>query len=541
MKFVFMTNADSSSGTGHLMRCLALAQEIKQRGYKVSIITNCSFETINQRILKESFPIYFIDDFFNWGEIIKILQIEEPEWLILDGYNFRTEYQKNIKDSGYKLLVIDDNAHLEYYYSDIILNQNFEAETLLYNIEPYTKLLLGTKYVLLRKEFFTGTERKREFPEVGEKIVVTMGGADNENFTLKIIKALNLIEQPLNIKIIIGAANTNYDSVRYELKKAIHAAEILVAVNNMASILSWADVVISAGGITVWEIAFVGVPSILCIVAKNQERTVRSLVKNGYFLSPGWLKKTSQYELKELIENLVFNKNLRRILSEKALTLVDGKGAERVINAIIKMPLKILFLGGNMSRQLADWLSAQGEILLYTEEKIDIEIAKKFNPDLIISYNYRYILKQEILNIPKKGPINLHISYLPWNRGAHPNVWSFIDNTPKGVSIHYIDEGIDTGDILFQKEILIDENKETLKSSYEILHKEIQNLFKTHWLDIKAGKLQPKKQIGSGTIHYRKDANIFKKIIELRGWDIPINVFKKEIQKLNILTFKYGT
>ena len=64
----------------------------------------------------------------------------------------------------------------------------------------------------------------------------------------------------------------------------------------------------------------------------------------------------------------------------------------------------------------------------------------------------------------------MHISLLPWNRGYHPNIWSFLEDTPKGVTIHYINEGIDTGDIIVQKEIVIDEDKETLKSSYEILH-----------------------------------------------------------------------
>jgi UDP-2,4-diacetamido-2,4,6-trideoxy-beta-L-altropyranose hydrolase len=529
MNFVVITDADMSIGTGHLMRCLALAQEIKQKRHEASFITYCDNEKLCQKIRTEGFRIHVLRKLGNLKEAMEILNTEKPDWVILDGYHFGTDYQKWVKDSGYRLLVVDDYAHIGHYYSDIILNQNYAAEKLSYRTEKCTELLLGTQYVLLRKEFFSGAGWKREFPEIGRNIAITMGGGDAENNTLAIVKALNHIKQPLHIKIVMGASNPHYDSIRNEAGKGAHTAEILTSVNNMASIISWADLGISAGGITTWELAFLGLPSLLCIVAENQEKTVKALAEDGFFLSPGWFRGTTVHEIKEMIEKLILDKNLRKILSEKSQTLVDGKGAERVFNALMKMPIRILFLGGHMSRQLANWLESQGETVLYTEEKIDQEAAEKFNPDLVISYNYRYIVKGDLLSIPKRGAINLHISYLPWNRGAHPNVWSFIDNTPKGVTIHYMDEGIDTGDIIFQREVSIDETKETLKSSYDILHTEIQNLFKTHWLAIKSGELGPKAQIHSGTIHYRKDGVLFQNLIAERGWDIPINEFKEEI------------
>jgi UDP-2,4-diacetamido-2,4,6-trideoxy-beta-L-altropyranose hydrolase len=511
------------------MRCLALAQEIKQRGHTVSFVTCCNSEKLCRRIKNEGFHIHFLSKLGNLKEAMEFLKAEKPDWVVLDGYHFGTDYQKRVKDSGYRLLVIDDYAHLGYYYPDIILNQNYGAENLSYCAETYTKLLLGTKYVLLRKEFLACVHRRRKFPEVGKNIVITMGGGDIENNTLTIIEALNRIKQPLYIKIVLGANNPHFDSIKNEAGKGAHTAEILTAADNMATIISWADIAISAGGTTVWELAFMGLPSVLCIVAKNQERTIKALAEDGFFLSPNWPRETTFHNIKEMIENLILDKNLRKILSEKSQTLVDSKGAERVFNALMKMPIRILFLGGHMSRQLADWLESRGETVLYTEEKTDPETAGKFDPDLVISYNHRHIVKRDLLSIPKKGAINLHISYLPWNRGAHPNVWSFIDNTPKGVTIHYMDEGIDTGDILFQREVSIDETKETLKSSYGILHAEIQNLFKTHWPDIKSGEFQPRAQIHSGTIHYRKDGILFQKLIAERGWDIPINEFKGEI------------
>lgn len=189
--------------------------------------------------------------------------------------------------------------------------------------------------------------------------------------------------------------------------------------------------------------------------------------------------------------------------------------------------MRILFLGGNMAMSLADWLTHKGEDIVYIEDKINIEDVTKIKPEFIISYNYKYIIPKEIIDYVNGKAINLHISYLPYNRGSHPNVWSFLENTPKGVTIHYIDEGIDTGDIIIQKEVFIDENKETLKSSYEILHKEIQQLFKENWDKIKNGMIPRRPQSGKGSIHFKREFSLFEPFIKEKGWDTPIKELKE--------------
>jgi methionyl-tRNA formyltransferase len=185
--------------------------------------------------------------------------------------------------------------------------------------------------------------------------------------------------------------------------------------------------------------------------------------------------------------------------------------------------VKVLFLGGDHSKDLYNWLISEGEDISYIEEKVDVDHVRNIKPELIVSYNYKYILKEDIINIPEKGSINLHISYLPWNRGANPNVWSILENTPSGVTIHYIDEGIDTGAILLQKKIPFNEQEETLKSSYEKLHSAIQALFRENWPRIKEGRIKPQKQTGEGTIHYVRDAGAFESFIKEKGWDTPVS------------------
>jgi methionyl-tRNA formyltransferase len=140
--------------------------------------------------------------------------------------------------------------------------------------------------------------------------------------------------------------------------------------------------------------------------------------------------------------------------------------------------------------------------------------------DCIISYGYRYKIPQEAINAVNGKAINLHISYLPWNRGANPNYWSWYDNTPKGVTIHYIDEGFDNGDIILQKEIALS-NKMTLRESYAILQDEIQILFVENWHQI--FDLPRKKQSGKGTSHTKSQVLT----AAVNGWDTPACYIEK--------------
>ena len=124
----------------------------------------------------------------------------------------------------------------------------------------------------------------------------------------------------------------------------------------------------------------------------------------------------------------------------------------------------------------------------------------------------------------------MHISYLPWNRGASPNIWSFIDDTPKGVTIHRLEKGLDTGKIIAQKELKFNEDIETLQSSYMILNKEIVNLFKETWKTMISGDVVLKNQVGDGSYHKTKD---LEKILNGKKIDysITISEFKKFISR----------
>jgi len=186
--------------------------------------------------------------------------------------------------------------------------------------------------------------------------------------------------------------------------------------------------------------------------------------------------------------------------------------------------MKVLLLGSESpeTENLRAFLLENGEETVLRTEKISLEELKQISPEIIVSYNYHFILKPEIFNFPPKGAINLHIAYLPFNRGTDPSFWSHVEGTPKGVSIHYIDEGIDTGDIIAEEEVALS-GEDTLATSYQKLHEKIQSLFKKIWPEIKSGRAPRTKQAPGGTFHLKKDRAAFEYLLAAKGWDTPLS------------------
>ncbi|MFX0142252.1 MAG: methionyl-tRNA formyltransferase [Candidatus Hodarchaeota archaeon] len=138
------------------------------------------------------------------------------------------------------------------------------------------------------------------------------------------------------------------------------------------------------------------------------------------------------------------------------------------------------------------------------KESAVINQLKELNPDIFLSIYFGYILSPEVLKIPSRGAFNLHPAYLPYNKGVHPNVWSIVDGTPAGATIHYMDEGVDTGAIIGRKKVESDYS-DTGKTLYEKLEISAIELFKEIWPSIKKDEISTIKPEEEGTMHYLKD------------------------------------
>lgn len=187
----------------------------------------------------------------------------------------------------------------------------------------------------------------------------------------------------------------------------------------------------------------------------------------------------------------------------------------------------ILFLTNNDNTQdLYRWLSDKEPYVVKMGEKLTSEMLKALEPSFIISFNYRHIIKEDVIEFMNGKIINLHTSLLPYNRGSSPNFFSFYDNTPKGVTIHVLDKGLDTGDILVNKEVNFDTSKETFKTSYDTLLCEIKELFKENWDSLKNGEIQTKPQVGKGTYHTMKDLELIRSKNEFSWEDVIDDTIK---------------
>jgi methionyl-tRNA formyltransferase len=191
--------------------------------------------------------------------------------------------------------------------------------------------------------------------------------------------------------------------------------------------------------------------------------------------------------------------------------------------------MRCLFLGYNRKKtKLIKLLETKGYKVSNINRKIsfsDIE-----NNDLYISFGYRKIIPKKIIQRAKRPIINLHLSFLPFNRGAHPNFWSFIEDTPSGVSIHEIDDGVDTGPIIFQKKIKFDYKKNkniTFKSTYNTLFKEVESLFVRNINKLVSNNYKIQKQKKIFSVHKKKDLPK-----NIKSWSQKIFSYKKNFYKL---------
>ena len=191
---------------------------------------------------------------------------------------------------------------------------------------------------------------------------------------------------------------------------------------------------------------------------------------------------------------------------------------------------KIYFLGYSKKKtRIINFLKKNFIVKTLHNKSLTPSSAK--NADLIILFGYNKIIKKEILKITKRPIINLHISFLPYNRGAHPNFWAFYDNTPTGVTIHLIDGGVDTGPIVKQRFVNFEKEDDTFAKTYAALIENIEGLFLDFLPSLLTDDWTAKKQRGIGTHHYAKDLPS-----NFSGWD---SIIEQEIARLDKEGLKY--
>ncbi|WAC04329.1 MAG: UDP-2,4-diacetamido-2,4,6-trideoxy-beta-L-altropyranose hydrolase [Methanoregula sp.] len=337
---IIRADASTAIGTGHVMRCLAVAQGWQEQGGKVTFVmagtTPSAEESINadgMDIIYHSTKAGSHEDAYKTG---KIAEQNGAEWVVVDGYLFDAEFQRLLKDNGLKILFIDDFGHADYYSADLVLNQNIYANDTYYKKRAvYTKLILGTQFALIRKEFLKWKNWHRRIPRIAKKILVSLGGSDPENVTSMVLDALGSVTvNGIEVKVIVAKNNPNNQKMQQKIISSHFTGDLIVNARDMPELMSWADLAISAGGSTNLELAFMGLPGITINHAQNQVLNSEILDQFGVIKNLGWFEKLKPDDISLALMDVIKSEDLRKQMAEKGRILVDGGGSKRVIECI---------------------------------------------------------------------------------------------------------------------------------------------------------------------------------------------------------------
>jgi UDP-2,4-diacetamido-2,4,6-trideoxy-beta-L-altropyranose hydrolase len=332
-------DANTGMGTGHVMRCLALAQAWQAAGDQVTFVTACDSPGLRQWLIDNNCEVVALSgghpDPDDWALTSGVLARYPTAWVVLDGYHFEPAYQLKVKAAGHPLLMVDDIAHMDYYHADLLLNQNINAADLTYRHNTDTRLLLGPHYALLRREFWQWRGWRRDIPAVARKVLVTLGGSDPDNQTHKVIQALNQVGlEGLEATVVVGASNPHWDMLQTVAQGSPVTIKLVRNVTNMPELMAWADVAIAAGGSTCWELAMLGLPSLLIILAENQAGIARTLQIQNIAVNLGWFKTLTVSDVAIQLAALLASVELRQASCRRGQELVDGKGGLRLVYAL---------------------------------------------------------------------------------------------------------------------------------------------------------------------------------------------------------------
>ncbi len=355
------TDASPQVGTGHAMRCLALAQAWRRTGGRATFLMAQSTPALEERLRSEGVAVVPLDAAPGSADDARRTAQSArdcgSQWLMLDGYHFSGDYQKRLQDAGLHLLVVDDYAHADDYVADLVLNQNIYAHPGMYpRVAPDTRLLLGTRFVLLRQEFLAWQGWQRQIPAVAGKLLVTLGGSDPLNVTARILEMVRLLRGlDLEVAVVVGGSNPHRRVLADLVAAYPFPVRLLTDVHSMPELLAWADAAVTAGGTTCWEAAFLGLPSLVVVLADNQRLVGQGLQEAEAAVNLGWHDQIEPEEAARTLKALLTSAPRRASLSGKGRELVDGQGCTRVLQEMVRPRLYLRVAAAGDCRRLWEW------------------------------------------------------------------------------------------------------------------------------------------------------------------------------------------
>lgn len=349
MNFCFRTDSSTKIGTGHLMRCLTLADQLKDAGGDITFVCRELPGNLSDLVVDRGYSLFLLPDvssgirtsltsekYADWlgvdwqtdaDQTRSVLPaIGKIDWLIIDHYALDANWEMRFRPIVNKIMIIDDLADRPH-ECDVLLDQNLQidAESRYKGLVPdRSRLFLGLRHALLRKEFHNAKTNLRRRSGAIDNILVFFGGADISDETTKALKAIKTINRS-NIKInaILGGANVRADSI---ISKFADVPKLVFhrQVKNMAELMAEADLAIGGGGTTTWERCYLGLPTITVVMAENQRTMIEAAAERGALWNLGMHSGVSREAIHEKLTWALNNPTAVKETGRAAAALMDN-------------------------------------------------------------------------------------------------------------------------------------------------------------------------------------------------------------------------
>jgi UDP-2,4-diacetamido-2,4,6-trideoxy-beta-L-altropyranose hydrolase len=335
MKIAFRADASITIGTGHVMRCLTLADRLQEDGVSARFLCRPLDGHLGERITARGHDLAWLPVRESLArdaeDSLEALADEAPwDWLVVDHYGLDAAWERVMRGAAKKVMAIDDLADRTH-DCDLLLDQNLQEPGRYSGLVPDAcQILIGPRYALLRPQFAAARQGLRPREGKVKRLLVLFGGTDAGGATLKALAAIQLLGRPdLAVDVVVGQANPHRAAIEAACR-ALPGATLHCQVGDMASLMTAADLFVGAGGTSSWERCCLGLPALVISIADNQIAQSVALAEAGVHRYLGPASSVVTHRLAREISSLMLQLDLLQNMALRGKDLVDGLGAERI-------------------------------------------------------------------------------------------------------------------------------------------------------------------------------------------------------------------
>jgi len=376
MKVLVRTDASAQIGSGHLMRCAALAHALRNGEAKVTFAMRQAPPAMEELVRSQGhgtlrLPEISAPRIEGWlavpwesdaSQTLAALEAQGGvDWLVVDHYGIDFRWEERVRAAGCKVLVIDDLA-ISKHSCDVLLNQNLvaNAEERYRPLVPSAcRLMLGPKFALLREEFRAARAVLSRDPQRMNRVLVFLGGGDPDGVTLTVLAVVDAVRPGgLEVSVVIGANNPHRNAIE-QLYARRDGYQVITQTPHMAQVMVEADLAVGAGGVSTWERCCLGLPAVVLAIAENQQEVSLAASEAGACIFLGPSTEVTPETLEASLRVVIGNAGVRKMLSEAGAKLVDGLGCQRVARIMLQRPLHLRPARAEDAKRLFEWRNAE--------------------------------------------------------------------------------------------------------------------------------------------------------------------------------------